>query len=67
MATPRIVYALPGMGKIRARKDLTYKRVAETELKMDVYQPAVIFRVALVARRRLYPRRRASTEPADQT
>ena len=39
VATQRIVYAVPGMEKIRARKDLTYKSVADTELKMDVYQP----------------------------
>jgi dienelactone hydrolase len=39
VATQRIVYALPGMDKIRARKDITYKRVADDELKMDVYHP----------------------------
>ena len=39
VATQRIVYVVPGMEKIRARKDLTYKRVADTELKMDVYKP----------------------------
>ena len=39
VASQRIVYAVPGMEKIRARKDLTYKRVADTELKMDVYHP----------------------------
>ena len=33
VATQRIVYALPGMDKIRPRKDLTYKRVAGAELK----------------------------------
>lgn len=39
VATKRIVYAVPGMEKITARKDLTYKRVAGSELKMDVYSP----------------------------
>ena len=39
VAPPRILYAVPGMEKIRARKDLTYKRVADAELKMDVYMP----------------------------
>jgi poly(3-hydroxybutyrate) depolymerase len=39
VATQRIVYALPGMEKIRARKDVTYKRVADVELKMDLYGP----------------------------
>ena len=39
VATKRIVYAIPGMEKIRARKDFTYKRVAGAELKMDVYNP----------------------------
>ena len=53
VAAPRIVYALPGMEKIAAQKDLTYKRVAADELKMDVYslenrsrrvrRPAVLF------------------------
>jgi acetyl esterase/lipase len=39
VATQRILYAVPGMEKIRARKDVTYKRVAQTELKMDVFSP----------------------------
>ena len=39
VATKRIVYTIPGMEKIRARKDLIYKRVAGAELKMDVYNP----------------------------
>lgn len=39
VATQRIVYAVPGMEKIRARKDFTYKSVADAELKMDVYSP----------------------------
>ncbi|HEY8185046.1 MAG TPA: alpha/beta hydrolase [Pyrinomonadaceae bacterium] len=39
VATPRIFYTVPGMAKIRARKDVTYKRVPEAELKMDVYRP----------------------------
>ena len=39
VATQRIVYAIPGMEKIRALKDLTYKHVAGAELKMDVYNP----------------------------
>jgi acetyl esterase/lipase len=39
VAAPRIVYTVPGMEKIRAQKDLTYKRVADAELRMDVYNP----------------------------
>lgn len=39
VATQRIVYALPGMEKIRARKDVSYKSVGDVELKMDVYSP----------------------------
>jgi acetyl esterase/lipase len=39
VAAPRIVYTVPGMEKIRAQKDLTYKRLADAELKMDVYSP----------------------------
>ena len=39
VAPPRILYTVPGMEKIKAQKDLTYKRVADAELKMDVYNP----------------------------
>jgi acetyl esterase/lipase len=39
VATPRIVYSVPGMEQVKAQKDLTYKRVGEAELKMDVYAP----------------------------
>jgi acetyl esterase/lipase len=38
-AHKRIVYSVPGMRRVRVRRDLTYKRVAGTELKMDVYSP----------------------------
>jgi acetyl esterase/lipase len=37
----RIVYSLPGMERIKARRDVTYKRVQAAELKMDVYSPKV--------------------------
>lgn len=36
----RIVYSVPGMEQIKARKDVTYKRVQVAELKMDLYSPA---------------------------
>ncbi|HJQ68674.1 MAG TPA: alpha/beta hydrolase [Blastocatellia bacterium] len=39
-AHKRIVYSLPGMERIKARKDVTYKRVGSAELKMDLYSPA---------------------------
>ena len=39
VAPARIVYSIPGMERITAKKDVTYKRVAGAELKMDVYQP----------------------------
>jgi acetyl esterase/lipase len=39
IAPPRIVYAVPGMEQVRVRKDLTYRRVAGVELKMDAYAP----------------------------
>jgi acetyl esterase/lipase len=39
LAPKRIVYAVPGMRRVVARKNLTYKRVAGVELKMDVYAP----------------------------
>ncbi len=39
VASQRIVYSLPGMENIKARKDLVYKRAAEDELKLDVYLP----------------------------
>lgn len=35
----RIVYTVPGMDRVRAQRDLTYRTVEGTELKMDVYQP----------------------------
>lgn len=39
VATPRIVYAVPGMERIRVQKDLTYKGVADAKLQLDVYRP----------------------------
>ena len=36
----RIVYVVPGMERVKVRKNLTYKPVAGAELKMDVYSPA---------------------------
>jgi acetyl esterase/lipase len=39
VATQRILYTVAGMEKIRAQKNLTYKRVVDAELKMDVYNP----------------------------
>jgi acetyl esterase/lipase len=38
-AHKRIVYSAPGMEKVKVQKGLTYKSVAGTELKMDVYSP----------------------------
>ena len=38
-AHKRIVYSVPGMSRVRVRRDVTYKRVAGAELKMDVYSP----------------------------
>ncbi|MEW6732683.1 MAG: alpha/beta hydrolase [Acidobacteriota bacterium] len=35
----RIVYTAPGMGQVNVQKDVTYKCVENTELKMDVYFP----------------------------
>jgi acetyl esterase/lipase len=35
----RIVYSIPGMEKIKARKDIVWKRVEGAELKLDVYSP----------------------------
>jgi dipeptidyl aminopeptidase/acylaminoacyl peptidase len=35
----RIVYSTPGMEKIKARKDIVWKRVDGAELKLDVYSP----------------------------
>lgn len=39
LAPKRIVYSVPGMARVRVRKNLTYKRAAGVELKMDVYTP----------------------------
>lgn len=46
VAAPRIFYAVPGMERIRAQKDITYKRTANEELKMDVYRPRSVPRRA---------------------
>jgi acetyl esterase/lipase len=35
----RIVHSVPGMEKIKARRDIVWKRVAGAELKLDVYAP----------------------------
>jgi acetyl esterase/lipase len=35
----RIVYSVPGMKQVRARKDLTYRRVDGEDLKADIYLP----------------------------
>ena len=35
----RIVYQVPGMEQVKVTKNVTYKRVGETELSMDVYAP----------------------------
>ena len=40
MLYKRIVYTTPAMRQVKVRKDLTYRRVAGAELKMDVYSPA---------------------------
>lgn len=38
-APKRIVYSMPGMERIKARKDVVWKRVDGLELKLDVYAP----------------------------
>lgn len=35
-----VVYQVPGMDKVQLHKDITYKKVADRELKMDFYVPA---------------------------
>jgi acetyl esterase/lipase len=35
----RIVYSVPGMERIKARKDVVWKRVDGVELKLDLYTP----------------------------
>src|SRR5215467_8718847 len=35
----RVVYAVPGMDRVKSQSNLTYKRAGETELKADVYSP----------------------------
>jgi dienelactone hydrolase len=39
-ATLRIVHTVPGMDKVRVKRDLVYKTVGGTRLLMDVYSPA---------------------------
>lgn len=36
----RVVYKIPGMNNVRVKRDLAYKSVDGTQLKMDVYIPA---------------------------
>ncbi|HYP40816.1 MAG TPA: prolyl oligopeptidase family serine peptidase [Chloroflexia bacterium] len=36
----RAVYSVPGMEEAQVRKDITYKSVADTDLKLDIYHPA---------------------------
>jgi len=38
-AFKRIIYSVPGMTRVKVAKNLTYKRVATEELKLDVYSP----------------------------
>jgi acetyl esterase/lipase len=35
----RVVYTIPGMERVQVRKEIIYKRVADAQLKMDVYAP----------------------------
>jgi acetyl esterase/lipase len=46
LAAKRIVYSVPGIGRIKVRNDLIYKRINGEELKMDVYSPAGLHRFA---------------------
>lgn len=39
-AAPPLLFRLPGQERARVLKDLVYKKVGETELKMDLYLPA---------------------------
>jgi acetyl esterase/lipase len=39
MAKKRIVYTIPNMEQIQVQKNITYKTVDGTDLKMDVYYP----------------------------
>jgi acetyl esterase/lipase len=40
LARKRVVYSIPSMKRVKARKNLIYKRTEDTTLKMDVYGPA---------------------------
>src|SRR2546428_6805578 len=35
----RIVYAVPGMDRVKVQNDLTYRTVGESALKLDLYMP----------------------------
>jgi dienelactone hydrolase len=39
-AVPPLLFRLPGQERARVLKDLVYKKVGDTELKMDIYLPA---------------------------
>lgn len=46
LGAKRLVYTVPGMDRVKVRKNLTYKRVIGVELKMDVYSPVGLQRGA---------------------
>lgn len=39
-AVPPLLYRVPGQEKAKVQKDIVYKKVGDTELKMDLYLPA---------------------------
>ncbi|HEY6967695.1 MAG TPA: hypothetical protein VJA94_00585, partial [Candidatus Angelobacter sp.] len=35
----RLVYSVPGMDRVKVDRDISYKQIDATQLKMDVYRP----------------------------
>ena len=35
----RVVYSVPGMDRVKVDRDISYKQIGSTQLKMDVYRP----------------------------
>ena len=35
----RLVYSVPGMDRVKVDRDISYKQIGSTQLKMDVYRP----------------------------
>jgi len=62
-----VVYAVPGMDRVKSRLNLTYKRAGDTELKADVYSPPDSAAGSVHPARHTYSRWLSAQESADPT